>query len=388
MSSNKNEFDFVDFMQKHNRNAALDRSARAAEEAARAKKEQARQAKLDREANDLHRAQMKEIAKAEKEANDRHRAKMEEMARKEQEAKAFSKQQQFKLYDLSCQVEELEKQETVFARIQLFYEINAEFEKIEHDAIEDLQYRKLYTQVKNDLKKELKIISDDYAKEQSLFLRYCELKKEVECYENNKPIQTFDELHHVEGLLNEAHQLSEELSGVSLDSILHAIKESIEKFYDSAANLKWFWNNFATNDLPESNPKLLCLLISFYKLDERIMQYEEWEHIDSVGPSSEGFIIFCDFCCALIRENNSYFETVLQIMEQIDSPEAEKTVERIKLEEQHRKSKENEEKWKLLTQKKKSSNTGSGCGCLIFIVFVVWAFFIVVNVIRYISVTV
>ncbi len=169
MSSKKNEFDFVDFMQKHNRNVALDRSARAAEEAARAKKEQARQAKLDREANDLHRARMKEMAKAEKEANDRHRAKMEEMARKEQEAKAFSKQQQFKLYDLSCQVEELEKQETVFARIQLFYEINMEFEKIEHDAIEDLQYRKLYTQVKKSLKKELEIISDNYTKEQTLF---------------------------------------------------------------------------------------------------------------------------------------------------------------------------------------------------------------------------
>ena len=378
MSSKKNEFDFVDYMQKHNRNAALARSARAAEEAAQARKEQARQAKLDREANDLHRAQMKEIAKAEKEANDRHRAKMEEMARKEQEAKDFSKQQQFKLYDLSCQVEELEKQETVIERIKLFYEINAEFEKIEHDAIEDLQYRKLYTQVKRALKKELKTISDDYSKEQALFLKYDELKKEADRYENNHPIQTFGELHHVEVLLNKAQVLSEELSGLSLESILRTIKKSIETFYVSAANLKWFWNNFATNDLNESNSKLHCLLIAFYKLDEKIEQDEEWEHIDSVGPSSEGFIIFCDFCCVFIRENSGYFETVLRIMESIDSSEAEKTIERIKLEEQQRKIKEKEEQRKRKAQKKKSSNTG--CGCLFFIVLAFVVFLAAVSV--------
>ena len=38
MSSKKNDFDLMDFWQKHNRNVALDRSAKAAEEAARAKK--------------------------------------------------------------------------------------------------------------------------------------------------------------------------------------------------------------------------------------------------------------------------------------------------------------------------------------------------------------
>lgn len=380
MSSKKNDFDLMDFWQKHNRNVALDRSAKAAEEAARAKKEQARQAKLDREANELHRAQMKEMAKAEKEANDRHRAKMEEMARKEQEAKAFSKQQQFKLYDLSCQVEELEKQETILARIQLFYEINAEFEKIEHDAIEDLQYRKLYTQLKKSLNKELKTISNDYTKEQALFLKYYELKKEAEHYENNHPIQTFDELHHVEGLLNEVQLLSGKLSGLNLDSILHTIKKSIETFYVSTANLKWFWKSFATNDLPESNSELHCLLISFYRLDKKIMQDEEWEHIDSVGPSSEDFSAFCDFCCDYNRRNNSCFETVLRIMEMIDSPEAEKTIERIKLEEQQRKLKEKEEQRKIQAQKKKSSNTG--CGCLIFIVLAFVVFLVVVNVIR------
>ena len=80
--SSKNEFDFVDFWQKHNRNAQLKRSADAAVDAARARKEQARQARLDREANDRHRAEMEEMAKKEKEANDRHRAEMKEMPRK------------------------------------------------------------------------------------------------------------------------------------------------------------------------------------------------------------------------------------------------------------------------------------------------------------------
>ena len=385
MSSKKNEFDFVDFMQKHNRNVALERNAKAAEQVAQAKKEQARQAKLDREANDLHRLQMKEMAKAEKEANERHRAKIEEIVRKEQEAKAFSKQQQFKLYDLSCQIEELEKQETVIARIKLFYEINAEFEKIEHDAIEDLQYRKLYTQVRKSLNKELTIISEDYSKEQALFLKYDELKKEADRYENNHPIQTFGELHHAEVLLNKAQVLSEELSGLSLESILRTIKKSIETFYVSAANLKWFWNNFATNDLTESNPELHHLLITFYKLDEKIMQHEEWEHIDSIGPSSDVFIAFCDFCCDFIRKNNNCFETVLQIMERIDSPEAEKTIERIKGDLKKRLikvlSRKKNEKEK--TQKKESANTGCGCGCLIFIVFAFAVYLVVGIVVKY-----
>ena len=84
--SSKKEPDLMDYVQNYNRNRALARSAKAAEEVARAKKEQARQAKLDREANDRHRAEMEELAKEEKNANDRHRAEVKEMARKEKEA--------------------------------------------------------------------------------------------------------------------------------------------------------------------------------------------------------------------------------------------------------------------------------------------------------------
>ena len=187
-------------------------------------------------------------------------------------------------------------------------------------------------------------------------------------------------MHHVEGLLHEAQLLSEESSDLSLDGIFRTIKKSIETFYVSATNLKWFWNNFATKDLTESNSKLHYLLIAFYKLDEKIMQQEEWEHIDSVGPSSEGFTVFCVFCCDFIRENSGYYETILQIMERIDSPEAEKTIERINREEQQRKIKEKEEQRKLQAQKKKSSNTG--CGCLIFIVLFFVFVFVVGNAIK------
>ena len=65
-------------------------------------------------------------------------------------------------------------------------------------------------------------------------------------------------------------------------------------------------------------------------------------------------------------------------MESIDSSEAEKTIERIKLEEQQRKIKEKEEQRKRKAQKKKSSNTG--CGCLFFIVLAFVVFLAAVSV--------
>ena len=376
MSSKKNEFDFVDYMQKHNRNAALARSAKAAEEAAQAIKEQARQAKLDREANDLHRAQMKEIAKAEKEANDRHRAKLEEMAkaekeandrhraemkelaRKEKEAKEFTKQQQFKLYDISCRLEELETQETVIAKIRLFNEVNVDFEKISQDTIEDLQYRKLYTKVKKTLEKEQKVISRDYSKEWMLYLKFCDLKKQAEPYNALQTLQTFDDFHRAKKLLDEIKVITGEMPELTIENSVF-LQKSIERFQESVENVKWFWNNFTRNDLIESVSQLQFLLFSFYKLDGRTMRDKDWENVTPAGPSPEVFKIFCKHCLEYVQKNNDCFDTALQLMGNIDNPDAELATQVLKNkqkeyeEEEQRKREEEKERAKAEQKRKR-----------------------------------
>ena len=402
MGSKKNEFDFVDFMQKHNRNVALDRSAKAAEEAARAKKEQARQAKLDREANDRHRAQMKEMAKAEKEANERHREKMEEMARKEKEAnerhraemkemarkekeaKEFTKQQQFKLYDISCQVKEINKQDTVLSRIRLFYEIKTDFERIVHDAIEDLKYRKLYTQVEASLKKEENIITSDYPNELSSYHRFSELKNRVKQFKNSCIIVSFEELNTAKKMLDEIIKLADETPELAIDT--QALQESIDLFLIGTAKLKWFLALLDSNHIASPEQRRI-LLSSYYGVNEQFISSEEWERITPVELSTEDIGPFCNYAFEYVHRDPTFTDTVLEIMESIDDPAAEQTVERIKgeqqiriAEEQNRNIKKQEEQRKLRAQKKKNSNTG--CGCLIFIVLAFVVFMIIGNVIK------
>ena len=349
--SSKKEPDLMDFWQKHNRNVQLKRSADAAVDAARAKKEQAFQAKLDREANDRHRAEMEELAKEEKEANDRHRAEMremarkvkeandrhraemKEMARKEKEAKEFTKQQQFKLYDISCQVKELSKQDTVLSRIRLFYETQAEFEKIVHDAIEDLKYRKLYTQVETSLKKEEDNIVQKYQDELSTYQRFSELKKRAEQFDNSCIISNLEELREAEKLLDEIIKMAEETPELAINT--QAIQSSIELFVLGTAKLKWFLELLESNYIASPEQRR-TLLSSYYGVNEQFILSAEWESISPVEMSAEDIGPFCNFAFEYIHRDPSYTDAVLEIMESIDDPAAEQTVERIKGEQQKR----------------------------------------------------
>ena len=358
MSSKKNDSDFrsplesaLDIWQKHNRNAALDRSAKATEEAARAKKEQARQAKLDREANDRHRAQMEEMAKAEKEANDHHRAKLEEMAkaekeandrhraemkemaRKEKEAKEFTKQQQFKLYDISCKIEELSKQDTVLSRIRLFYEIYADFEKIVHDAIEDLKYRKLYTQVEASLRKEENVIIQKYQNDLSSYRKFSGLKMKVEQFNKKSVISTFEELHEAETTFAEIIKLVDESPELEIDT--QSLQGSIESFVVGTAKLKWFLELLDSNKIAPTEQRR-TLLFFYYGVNEQIILSEEWEHISPIELASEDIEPFCNYAFEYIHRDPSFTNTVLEIMESIDDSAAEQAVERIKGEQQRR----------------------------------------------------
>jgi len=353
--SSKKEPDLIDFWQKHNRNVQLKRSADAAVDAARARKEQARQARLDRESNDRHRAEMEEMAKEEKEANarhraemkemarkekeenDRHRAEMKEMARKEKEAKEFTKQQQFKLYDISCQVKELSKQDTVLSRISLFYETQAEFEKIVHDAIEDLKYRKLYTQVEASLKKEENIIVQKYQDELSTYQRFSELKQRAEQFDRGCLIANLKELHEAEILLDDIIKMAEATPELSINS--KALQNSIDLFVVGTAKLKWFLELLDSNHIapPEQRRTLLS---SYFGISEQFTLSDDWNRISPVELSADDIGPFCNFAFDYILKDPSFTDTVLEIMENIDDPIAEQTVVKVKEEQQRRMAEE------------------------------------------------
>ena len=177
---------------------------------------------------------------------------------------------------------------------------------------------------------------------------------------------------------------------------IFSLQKRIDSFYISVANLKWFWVSFPNNGVIESFSQFRSMLFLFYKLDETIIQSKEWQDINTLGPSEDQFEAFCRFCVDLIQKNYDYAGTVLQIMESIDSPEAEKTVEKINdmlrkklLEElKHKQDKEQEEKkkeesfkneiQKKINEKRTESNS---CGCLGVLLLVVGFGLLPVNVI-------
>lgn len=363
MNSKKQETDWLATIQRHNRNVALNKSAQAQKEAAEAKKEiakavkeQALQTKLDRE------------------ANARHLEIMEELARKEMESKEFTKQQQFKLFDVSSEVEELDKQTSVLARIIMFYEIKASFDSIELDAIEDLQYRKLYSQVKASLKKHEDILYGEYSIEMIKYLTFCKLKEQIEPYNDGRFIEDFEELHEVERMIAEIDKISTEVPELSLDT--RTLQEGIVNFNTSVAKLKCFWSLLENNHIAETEQRR-DLLFSYFGLNKRIISNKEWKNITPISFSSEDLEPFCRYCFEFVQKNQSYTKTVLEIIENIDAPEAELTIHKIKEEQEKRQENQKQQVMKKNIKEKTSECEGCGTASVIFIVGAIVLYFLI-----------
>ena len=277
------------------------------------------------------------------------------------------------------------------SRIRLFYEIQADFEKIVHDAIEDLKYRKLYTQVEASLKKEEDIIINDYKKENASYLKYNELKIEVEQFDNRCIISSFDELHESENLLAEINKMTNETPELGINTQL--LQTGIEYFTVSTAKLKWFLNLLDINQIAQTEQRR-TLLFAYYGVNEQIILSEEWERISPVALSTEDIGPFCNYAFEYILRDPSFTDTVLEIMESIDDPVAEQTADRINVEQQKKiaeeqarkkEEKQNKKTVKQLAakedktnQKEKDRETAASClGCLGIIIFIAGFIFLI-----------
>ena len=115
--------------------------------------------------------------------------------------------------------------------------------------------------------------------------------------------------------------------------------------------------------------------MSFFELDEKTIQCKEWEGIIQDVPSEEDFKRFCNFCLDYVQNSSDYTETVLQLMKGIDSPDAEKTIEEIKVIDQNRRiedkkkkkeRKQKEEMEKKIQKSKRNSYVYPGCFSILF----------------------
>ena len=128
-------------------------------------------------------------------------------------------------------------------------------------------------------------------------------------------------------------KLVDETPELAIDT--QSLQSSIEYFVVGTAKLKWFWELLDSNKIAPTEQRR-TLLFSYYGINEQIISREEWERISPIELSSEDIGPFCDYAFKYILRNPSFTDTVLEIMESIDNPAAEQTVERIKEEQQKR----------------------------------------------------
>ena len=309
--------DWIDKLQQHNRNVALQQQADAAKARARAEQEKAHQAKLDREANDRHRAKMEAIAKQ----NTAIEAQRLKILQQEKESQEFSKQQSLRLYDISCMVNQLGSNEKPLAQIQLYYKLKRDFDNIILDAITDLQYRKLYSETNGSLQQYLEKITRDNTRELNIYRKYCELEHQVEPYLDDLKINSAKGFDQTQNLLKELRCFSAENPELAIDEEeIGFVQESIDAFIQRALEVKGLWHTLYDKEKIQDDVAFLFLLCDFFKIEDDIFSSEIWRGLD-FAPSSKTLIHnFCSFCYDAWLRDSTLSDTIFQIFDSVENP--------------------------------------------------------------------
>lgn len=317
-SGKSNGGDWIDKLQQHNRNVALQQQADAAKARARAEQEKAHQAKLDREANDRHRAKMEAIARQ----NAAIEAQRLKLLQQEQDAKEFSRRQSLRLYDISCMLEQLDVNEKPLARVQLCYKLKNDFDNIVLDAITDLQYRKLYSQVEISLSQHMERFKIDNAEELSIYRKHNDLEKRIEPYLDDLKINSAKELCQAQNLLKEVKCFSAENPELAIDEEeIEFVREHVDVFVQSAAEMKALRMTLLGKGKITSGDSFDFLLCSFFKIEDDIFSSEMWKELCCAPLSTTMINDFCGFCYEAKRSDPTLSETVFQIFDSVDNPQ-------------------------------------------------------------------
>ena len=319
MAANRNGRDFIDIWQQHNRNVALRDAADAARKRQRAAEEQAHQARLDREANDRHRAEMKAIAEK--------RAEMEaqrlKIAQEEKNAREFAKLQNNRLYEISYRLKDWDAAPaSPLEKIRQLYKLKSDLETVVFDAIIDLKYKKLYSDTQNRWQKYSENFKLKHADEFSCYQKHLELEQQVEPYIEGK-------ISSVKGV-SEARQLVEELKNFSAEhpelapdeDEIELVQESVNEFTRTAAQMKGLWQTLNEKQKITSNDTFVSLLCNNFEIGEDVFASELWCQLSEVECSQVTIHQFCNFCFRAMMADPSVSDTVFQIFDSVENPQA------------------------------------------------------------------
>lgn len=311
------DFGLITLVQQHNRNVELKRQADAAQAAASAAKESARQAKIDRENNDRHRAQMEAIAR-QKAAFEQQRLKLLE---DEREAKKFSQQQCSRLYDISCRFKQLlTKEEEPLVKLRYYYELKADFENIVSNAITDLQYRKLHTELQDSLCVYMETFAVEHAAEMETFLKYRDLEHQLDPYLGDVKINSAAGMNKAKHLLAELKNFSTKHPELALDGD-DIVQECINRFVVRVTQLKGLRQALSEKGKIESRDDLDFLLCNYFGTEDDIFADGMWQTFAILQPSRTLINDFCLFCFGTMVSDASLNNTVLRIFESVEAPE-------------------------------------------------------------------
>lgn len=362
--------DIVDIVQQHNRNVALQAQADAGRKQQRAAEEQARQARLDREANDRHRAQLEAIAK-QRAAIEAQRV---QILQNEQKAKEFAKQQNNLIYDISCQLKSWDAEKAPFLeKIRKLYKLKNDLEKIVLDAVTDLQYKSLYSETQNLWQQLSDKFRLEHACEFAVYQKYRELEQQVDLYIEDFKISSVNEML-------EAQHLAEELKNFSAEhpefdfgkDEIGLVLESMNGFMQTAATMKGLWKTLNAERKITSKDTLIFLLCTYFEIDENVFSSDLWHQLNEGNCSRVIINQFCDFCLKTMKTNASLSDTVLQIFDSIEDPQTvpaiqstrkmlySKLINRLKARNQSAK-------------KSIDRRTRVGCGCFFFLISLIAA---------------
>ncbi|MBO4231970.1 MAG: hypothetical protein J5862_01870 [Bacteroidales bacterium] len=318
MSSKSNGGDWIDKLQQHNRNVALQQQADAAKARARAEQEKARQAKLDREANDRHRAKLEAIARQ----NAAIEAQRLKILQQEKEAQELSKQQSLRLYDISCMINQLEHIEKPLAKIQAYYKLQKDFDNIVLDVITDLQYRKLYSETHDSLQRYMSKFMHDNIRELNLLNKYHELEHQIEPYIDDLKINSLNGLCQAKHLLNELKVFSVETTELTIDDEeIEFVQKSIDAFVQSITEIKGLWYALTQKGKIKDAGIFHFLLCDFFKIEDDILSSKMWLCLHPIPPSEDVTHRFCGFCYEAWVRDSSLTDTVFQIFESVENPQ-------------------------------------------------------------------
>ena len=268
--------DWIDKLQAHNRNVYLER--------------QAEQAKLDRQQNEEHRRQLREIEQ--KKADDE--AARLQLAREERAQQDRAKHENERIYNLARRLKELKNAETMGKRFLLICELQKEAQSIDLNAVLDLAYKDRFSETEDAIDAAL---SDLYAEcgDNAVYLKaYAAVMKNPP-----KIISSLSEIDIFSRIL-EAEKLFPEL----LTANASKYTELVNNFQQCASKAKSIFEILKAKSPEQCHDKLKKAIAAKTGVPESIFSEKGYDLLETVSTENENLIFIKEAMLGIILDDS------------------------------------------------------------------------------------